>query len=195
MPSKSALSLLVALFLALAGCGEPARFYSNDITGVEWGHDFTLTDPAGQPRRLADFRGKAVMLFFGYTHCPDICPTTLVSMRDTLKHLGADANRIQVLFVTLDPARDTPAVLGQYVPWFDPAFLGLWGDEATIAALARDYKIFYAKQPGKEPGSYSVDHSASSYAFDPAGRLRLIVRHGEAPEHVAADLKLLLAGK
>lgn len=192
---KILLPLIVAAGLFASACSEPVKFNSTDITGVDWGKDFALVDPSGKTRRMADFQGKAVVLFFGYTQCPDVCPTTLTAMRDALKLMGPDAQRVQVLFVTLDPARDTPQLLGQYVPWFDPSFLGLWGDEKTTAAVAQDFKIFYAKQPGKEPGSYSIDHAASSYIFDPQGRLRLTVRHGETPEHVAADLKLVLAGK
>lgn len=188
-------ALIVAAGLLLGGCSEPPKFNATDITGVDWGKDFALTDPSGATRRLADFKGKAVVLFFGYTQCPDVCPTTLSAMRDTLKLLGPDAQRVQVLFVTLDPARDTPQILGQYVPWFEPSFLGLWGDEKAVGAMAQDFKVFFAKQPGKEPGKYSIDHASSSYVFDPQGHLRLTVRHGETPERIAADLKLLLAGK
>ncbi len=187
--------LLLAFCMFLASCTEPAKFNSTDISGVDWGQDFALADHTGKMRHIADFKGKAVVLFFGYTQCPDVCPTTLAAMRDTLKLMGPDAARVQVLFATLDPTRDTPQLLAQYVPWFDPGFIGLWGDEPTIAALAKDFKVFYVKQPGKEPGSYSIDHSAASYAFDPQGRLRLTIRHGEAPERIAADLKQLLAGK
>lgn len=190
------LAAVLAVFaLALAGCAEPAHFYATDITGVDWGKDFALTDHNGKPRHLSDFKGKAVVLFFGYTQCPDVCPTNMVAMKETMKVLGPDASRVQVLFATLDPARDTPQLLAQYVPWFDPSFLGLWGDEKTIAATAADFKVYFAKQPGKAPGSYSIDHTASSYVFDPAGTLRLTVRHGESPEHIAADLRQLLAGK
>ncbi|MDP2808854.1 MAG: SCO family protein [Rhodocyclaceae bacterium] len=197
MRTPSLLARIFALFLGilLAACSDPPRFHSTDISGADWGKDFALTDHRGQPRRMADFRGKAVVLFFGYTQCPDICPTTLAAMRDTMKLLGEDAGRVQVLFATVDPARDTQQLLAEYTPWFHPDFLGLRGDEATIAAIAKDFKVFYAKQPGTTPGSYSVDHSASSYAFDPQGRLRLVVRHGETPENITADLRLLLAGK
>ena len=181
--------------MLLAACAEPAKFNATDITGVDWGKDFALVDGKGQLRHIADFKGKTVVLFFGYMQCPDVCPTTLSAMRDTLKLMGPDAARVQVLFATLDPARDTPQLLAEFVPWFDPSFIGLWGDEQTIAAVAKDFKVFYAKQPGKEPGSYSIDHSAASYVFDPQGRLRLTVRHGETPERIAADLKQLLAGK
>ena len=179
----------------LSSCSEPAKFNATDITGVDWGKDFALTDHTGKARRLSDFQGKAVVIFFGYTHCPDVCPTTLATMRDTLKLMAADAGRVQVLFVTLDPLRDTPQLLAQYVPWFEPSFIGLWGDEKTIATVAADFKVFYAKQPGKEAGDYSIDHSSTSYVFDPKGRLRLALRHGETPERVAADLTQLLAGK
>jgi protein SCO1/2 len=188
-------TLLFCLALLLSGCSEPSRFVSTDLSMVDWGKDFSLTDHTGQARRLADFRGKAVVLFFGYTQCPDVCPTTLVTMRDAMTLLGEDAKRVQVLFATLDPARDTPQLLAQYVPTFHPGFLGLYGDDKTMAALAKDFKVFYAKQPGSTAGSYSIDHSTGSYAFDPQGRLRLLLRHGEKPENVAADLKLLLAGK
>ncbi len=193
------MKLLSALFLflamLLAACSEPKRFVSTDLSMVDWGKDFSLTDHNGQARRLADFRGKAVVMFFGYTQCPDVCPTTLSTMRDAMKLLGEDAKRVQVVFVTVDPARDTPALLAQYVPAFDPSFLGLYGDEKGIAALAKDFKVFYAKQPGSTPGSYSIDHSTGSYAFDPKGKLRLLLRHGETPQNVAADLKLLLSEK
>ncbi len=188
-------ALLLCFSLSLGGCSKPPVFVSTDLSTADWGRDFSLTDHRGQPRRLADFRGKAVVMFFGYTQCPDVCPTTLATMRDAMKLLGEDAGRVQVLFVTVDPARDTPALLAQYVPAFDPGFLGMYADEQGIAALAKDFKVFYARQPGSTPGSYSIDHSTGSYAFDPQGRLRLLVRHGEKPDNIAADLRLLLAGK
>lgn len=193
---KKLFALLIGLALLATGCSEPPpAFKSTDISGVDWGKDFALTDHTGKVRRLADFNGKAVILFFGYTQCPDVCPTTLSSMNETLKLLGPDAGRVQVLFATLDPARDTQALLAQYVPQFNPTFLGLYGDEATTAALAKDFKAFYTKVPGATATTYTIDHSTGSYAFDPQGRLRLLIRHGEAAENVAADLKLLLAGK
>ena len=192
---KLLLPLLLCIALLLAGCSEPPRFISADISTVDWGKDFSLADHHGQPRRLADFRGKVVVLFFGYTQCPDVCPTTLSTLREAMKLLGEDAKRVQVLFVTLDPARDTAALLAQYVPAFDPSFLGLLGDEKAILALAKEFKVFYAKQPGSTPGSYSIDHSTGSYAFDTQGKLRLLLRHGETPANIAADLKQLLAIK
>ncbi len=187
--------LILCITLLLSACSQPPSFRSTDISGVDWGKGFSLTDPQGQTRSLADFKGKAVLVFFGYTQCPDVCPTTLSSMREVLKRLGDDAGRVQVVFVTLDPARDTAQVLAEYVSAFHPSFIGLRGDEAATAAAARDFKVFHAKQPGSTPGSYSIDHSTGSYAFDPQGRLRLLVRHGETPDSIAADLKLLLAGK
>lgn len=192
---KTVLACILSLGLLLAGCEQPPAFKSTDISGVDWGKDFSLTDHQGQARRLADYKGKAVVLFFGYTQCPDVCPTTLISMREVLTQLGPDANRVQVLFATLDPQRDTQALLAQYVPQFHPSFVGLRGDEAAMAALAKDFKVFYTRQPGTTPSSYTIDHSTGSYAFDPQGRLRLLLRHGDDAANVAADLKLLLAGK
>jgi len=187
-------ALIFCIATLLAGCSEPPRFVSTDISMVDWGKDFNLTDHNGQPRRLADFRGKAVVLFFGYTQCPDICPTTLSTMRDAIQILGDGAKRVQVLFITVDPTRDTPQLLAQYVPQFHPSFLGLYADESGTTAVAKEFKVFYAKQPGTTPANYSIDHSTGSYAFDPQGRLRLLLRHGETSANVAADLKLLLAG-
>lgn len=188
-------TLFFSLALLLSGCSEQKPFVSTDLSIVDWGKDFRLTDHNGQPRSLGDFKGKAVVLFFGYTQCPDVCPTTLSTMREAMTLLGDDAKRVQVLFATVDPARDTQALLAQYVPSFHPSFLGLYADEKTIAAVAKDFKVFYAKSPGKTPDTYSIDHSTGSFAFDPQGKLRLLLRHGETPANVAADLKLLLAGK
>ncbi len=188
-------AVLVCVSLLLAACSDPPRFVSADLSTADWGKDFSLTDHNGQARHLADFRGKAVVLFFGYTQCPDVCPTTLSNLRQTMQLLGDDAKRVQVLFVTIDPARDTPALLAQYVPSFDPSFLGLYADEKGTQAVAKEFKVFYAKTPGSTPDSYSVDHSTGSYVFDPQGKLRLLLRHGETPANIAADLKLLLAGK
>ena len=162
----------------MAACSpEGPKFKSTDITGSSFGRELALTGHDGKPRTLADFRGKAVVLFFGYTHCPDICPTTLVDMAEVIKKLGADAARVQVLFVTLDPERDTPEVLSKYVPVFDPGFFGLRGDAAATQRVAQEFKIFYEKRPGSTPSSYTVDHSAQSYVIDPQGRLRLFVRY------------------
>lgn len=182
----------LALLLALAACGgRSPSFHNTDITGVDFGRDFALTGHDGKPRTLADFKGKVVLVFFGFTRCPDVCPTTLSEMKMVLGQLGEDAKRVQVLFITLDPERDTAELLAKYVPAFDPGFIGLRGDAAATARVAKDFKIFYQKVPGKTPDSYSVDHSAGSYAFDAQGRLRLFVRHGD-PDRLAADLRALL---
>ena len=187
--------LLLSLVLALAGCNQPAHFNATDITGADWGRDFHLIDHNGKPRQLADFKGRAVAVFFGYTQCPDVCPTTLSGMAEVTRLLGADAGRLQVLFVTLDPERDTAAVLSRYVPAFHPGFLGLYGDPATTAATAKDFKVFYQKQAGASPGSYTIDHSSPTYLYDPQGRLRLYVAYGTPPAKIAEDLEQLLAGK
>jgi protein SCO1 len=183
----------VAVFLAaLAGCGGPGTQFKNvDITGADYGKDFSLTDHTGRARTLADFRGKAVVMFFGYTHCPDVCPTTLAELKMVRSQLGPDGERVQVLFVTVDPERDTQGVLAQYVPAFDPSFLGLRADAAATAKVAKDFKVFYQKVPGSKPDNYSIDHTAGSYVFDPQGRLRLFVRHGNAT-NLTSDLRLLL---
>ncbi|MGH8686157.1 MAG: SCO family protein [Burkholderiales bacterium] len=184
-------ALLAVLALAACGGGAP-KFRSTDITGADFGSGFELSDPAGRLRHLADFKGKAVVLFFGYTRCPDVCPTTLADLAQVMKQLGPVADRVQVLFVTVDPERDTPAVLAQYVPAFDPRFLGLRGDAAATERVAKDFKIYYEKRPGKTPGEYSVDHSAQCYVFDAQGRLRLLVRHDRLAEDLVPDLRTLL---
>ena len=186
------LSVLL-LGLTLAGCGLPQPAFKNtDVTGADCCRDFQLTDHHGKPRTLADFRGKAVIMFFGYTQCPDVCPTTMVEMKAVLQQLGADAPRVQVLFVTLDPERDTRELLANYVPAFDPGFIGLYGDLETTAKTAKEFRVFYQKQPGPTPGSYTLDHTAGSYVFDPQGRVRLFVRHGDGGANLAADLRVLL---
>jgi len=188
---RRTLAALAAVLLAACSPGAP-KFEASDITGSSFGRDFSLRDPKGVTRSLADFRGKAVVLFFGYTQCPDVCPTTLATLAQAMKKLGPAADRVQVLFVTIDPARDTPALLAQYVPAFDPRFLGLWGDAAATARTAKEFKILYEKVPGATPGSYTMDHSAGTYIFDPQGRLRLYVAYGQGPEIYAHDVKLLL---
>jgi protein SCO1/2 len=186
---------LAALLAALvvAGCGPASpRFQGSDVTGASFGRDFQLIDHNGNPRTLADFRGKAVVVFFGYTQCPDFCPTTMSELAAAMQKLGPDARRVQVLFVTVDPERDTRDVLARYVPAFDPSFLGLYGDEKATAETAKEFKIIYQKQPGREPGSYSVDHSAGTYIFDPQGRLRVYENYGPGPEVYAHDLREVL---
>ena len=177
----------------LAACTPDApRFSGSDITGANFGKDFALTDANGKPRTLRDFRGKAVIVFFGYTHCPDVCPTTLAELAETMKRLGPDADRVQVLFVTVDPERDTPALLAQYVPFFDKRFLGLYGTPDQLAATAREFKVVYQKQPGPTPGTYSMDHSAGTYLYDPEGRLRVYVSYGQGADVFTHDVRALL---
>ena len=184
---------VAAIAVLLAGCS--GGFHSTEITGATFGHDFQLTDQNGQTRRLADFKGKVVSVFFGYTQCPDVCPTTLGELKQVRENLGPDAGRLQVLFITVDPERDTPALLKTYLGAFDPSFLGLTGTAVQVAAVARDYKVFYEKVPGDQPGEYSFNHTAGTYVFDPQGRIRLFVREGEDPKALTADVRQLLAGK
>ncbi|MHB0975150.1 MAG: SCO family protein [Thiobacillus sp.] len=183
-----------ALFV-LAGCqpAPPPAFQATDITGATFARDFRLTDHTGRQRTLADFRGKVVAVFFGYTHCPDVCPTTLADFAAALKLLGPDAARVQVIFVTLDPQRDTPEILRQFVPAFNPGFLGMYTDPDTLAQLAKEYKVVYQKTSVKAADDYLIDHSAGTYIYDPRGHLRLLVPYGSAPEAIAHDLKILLS--
>ena len=191
-----AVLLGVAVVFLLAACdsGKP-QFKNTDVTGADYAKDFALTDHTGKRRSLADYKGKVVTIFFGFTQCPDVCPTALAEMKAVLDKLGPiDAKRVQVLFITVDPERDTQALLANYVPAFDPSFVGLYGDLESTQSVAKSFKVFYQKVPGKTPGSYSVDHSAGSYAYDPQGRLRLFIRHGQPLEGLVNDIKLLLAG-
>lgn len=191
-----ALPLVFALFAAalIAACGPSAPvFKSADITGADYGRDFALTDHNGKPRTLADFRGKVVVIFFGYLFCPDVCPTTLAELKAVLDELGADAGRVQVLFVTVDPARDTREALAQYATGFHPSFLGLYGDAEATARVAKEFKVFYQKVPASAPGNYSVDHTAGTYVIDPQGRLRLYVSLGQAAG-IVPDIRILLNG-
>jgi len=185
---------IIICSLVLPGCDSGPRFKSTDITGAEYGKSLELTDHNGRVRTLEDFRGKAVVVFFGYTQCPDVCPTTLAMLADVMKRLGPDADRVQVLFVTVDPERDTAELLSKYVPAFDPRFLGLRGDADATARTAKEFKVIYQKQPGTTPGSYSMDHSAGLYVFDPQGQVRLYVGHNQGPDVVAHDIAALLAG-
>ena len=187
-------ALVVALVSFLAACGKDGpKFQASDITGSSFGREISLTDQNGKGRTLADFRGKAVVVFFGYTQCPDVCPTTLAMLADVMKKLGADADRVQVLFVTVDPERDTAELLSKYVPAFDPRFLGLRGDAEATARTAKEFKVIYQKQPGTTAGSYSMDHSSGLYVFDPQGRIRLYANHAQGADVVTHDLRALLA--
>ena len=185
----------LALASLLAGCERtpsPPAFKLTDITGAPFGRELNLTDHNGKARTLADFRGKVVTVFFGFTHCPDVCPTTLAEMAAVMRELGPDEQKVQVLFITVDPERDTPQVLQKYVPSFHPGFLGLYGDADALARTAREFKIVYQKQalPG---GGYSVDHSAGTYIFDTEGRLRLYASYGSGAAKLLHDIRILLA--
>jgi protein SCO1/2 len=185
---------IATLLLILTACSPKPEFKNIDITGsTAFGKDFSLLDPDGKVRTLADFKGKVVVMFFGYTQCPDVCPTTLTEMQQVMTILGPKSDKVQVLFVTVDPQRDTAAILKQYVPAFDPRFLGLRPeDDVALEKVAKDFKIYYKKVAGISPGSYTIDHTAGSYAFDPDGRLRLYIKHAQGPETLAHDLKELL---
>jgi len=186
--------LLAAAFLGGCSASKAPQFHATDITGADYGKDFSLTDQTGKQRTLADFRGKLVTLFFGYTQCPDVCPTALTTMVHVKKLLGADADKLQVLFVTVDPERDTQQLLSEYVPAFDPSFIGLRTDPERTPAVLKEFHVFAQKQGDVKSGTYSVDHSAGTYVYDPQGRLRLYVRSGEKPQTIAEDVKLLLRG-
>jgi protein SCO1/2 len=188
------LCFVATLCFVLAACSPKPEFKNIDITGsTAFGKDFSLLDPDGKVRTLADFKGKVVVMFFGYTQCPDVCPTTLTEMQQAMALMGPQSNKVQVLFVTVDPERDTAEILKQYVPAFDSRFLGLRpADEAALEKVTKDFKIYYKKVPGTKPDSYTMDHTAGSYAFDPEGRLRLYIKHAQGPETLAHDLKELL---
>ena len=186
---------LVASLLA-AGCGgdKPGpKFQLTDVTGAPWGKKLDLTDHNGQRRTLDDFKGKVVVLFFGFTHCPDACPTTLAELAAVAKELGPDAQRLQVLVVSVDPERDTPQVLRQYVPSFNPQFLGLYGTAAETSAAAKEFKVYFSRQP-QPGGGYTVDHSAGTFVIDRDGRLRLFGQYGAGAKALLHDIRLLLDG-
>lgn len=192
--------LFAAVALLLAGCvehpGTPASpYHSVDISSVEWGRDFQLTDHSGRPRSLADLQGKVVMMFFGFTNCPDVCPTTMADMAEVVRKLGGAGERVQGLLVTVDPARDTPEALARYVTAFHPGFLGLRGDERATQGLAKEFKAYYAaRQPqhGQGHDHYMVDHTRAIYVFDRSGKLRLLMSSGRTVDQMAADVALLL---
>lgn len=191
-----AIGLVVVAASFLGGCERPdaaAKFQLTDVTGANFGKELVLTDHNGRPRTLADFKGKVVVLFFGFIHCPDVCPTTLAELAQVARELGPDASKMQVLFVTVDPERDTPDVLKQYVPSFYPDFLGLYGDAAATARVAKEFKIFYQKQP-QAGGGYTMDHSAGTYVLDQQGRLRLFAQYGAGAPALLHDIRILLQG-
>lgn len=187
------------LLQALAACGPSsnsakAAFRGVDITGADYARQFSLPDQNGQLRTLADFKGKATVVFFGYTQCPDVCPGTMVELAQVKKALGTDGERLQAVFISVDPERDTPEILKAYMASFDPAFVALRGTPEQTLATAKEFKVYFAKVPGKSEGSYTMDHTAGAYVFDPQGKVRLFVRYGQGAEALTADLKVLLAG-
>jgi protein SCO1/2 len=185
-------TIALSILPACQRAPQPPVFQATDITGAAFAHDFRLTDHNGQVRTLADFKGKVVAIFFGYTHCPDVCPTTLADFAAALEQLGPQADRVQVIFVTVDPQRDTPDLLKQFVPAFNPHFLGMYTDTDSLKQLAREYKVVYQKTAVKAADDYLIDHSAGTYVYDPKGNLRLLVPYGSGPDAIARDLKTLL---
>lgn len=187
--------LLAFMIMVLSACqpsAQQSQFSATDISGADFAQALNLTDHTGKPRALADFKGKVVALFFGYTHCPDVCPTTMADLKQAMKLLGAQSEDVQVLFVTLDPERDTREVLAQYVPSFDPRFIGLYGSKDEITKVADDFKIFASKVQNSGRSGYTIDHSAGVYLYDKTGKIRLYVAYGEKPAVIAADIKKLM---
>ena len=186
-------SVATAGLLLGGGCiKSPASFKATDITGAKFANDYALTGHDGKPRGLADFRGKVVVVFFGYVQCPDVCPTTLSTLRTVREKLGPDADKLQVVFITVDPERDTREVLSQYVPAFDPSFVGRSGDAVTTERVAREFRVLYSKNAGKTPTSYTVDHSAGVFIFDTEGRIRLYASQNMTPDDYTHDIRALL---
>jgi protein SCO1/2 len=187
--------LWCSFVLALAGCGSGSQsttFRATDVTGAEFGKDFQLTDFNGQQKTLADYHGKVLVVFFGYTHCPDVCPTTLTELANAIKKLGTNGEKVQVAFITADPERDTGAVLKQYVTAFNPSFIGLRGTPEQTEKVAKDFKVLIQKNSGSDAANYTVDHSSGTYIYDPAGRLRLYVSYGQSSDVFAHDIGELL---
>ena len=186
-------ALLTGATAIITACsGKKPSFAGIDLTGADYAKDFALTDHNGQPRTLKDFAGKVVVMFFGYVQCPDVCPTSMAELAEAKRLLGKEGERVQGLFVTVDPERDTPEVLKGYMEAFDPTFLALYTTPEKMAVLAKDYKLYYKKVDGPTPTSYSMDHSAGSYVYDTQGKLRLYNRYGSGAAPLAADIKLLL---
>lgn len=186
-------SLAPGLPPLLYGCDRGKQgFRAIDITGADFAKGFELTDHLGRKTRLEDFSGKLLVVFFGFTQCPDVCPTTMAEMAEVMRRLGPLSQQVRVAFITVDPERDTQELLSHYVPAFHPDFVGLWGDAEATARTARAFRIVYQKVPGKTPGSYTVDHSAGSYVFDRRSRVRLMIRHGSPADAIEADLRRLL---
>lgn len=190
MNRRQVLAGLVAAPLALWGCGDRPSFHSMDVTGADFGRDFRLTDTEGRVRTLADFRGRPVMIFFGFVQCPVVCPTALIRAVEVRRALGGEGEKIQVIFITLDPERDTPEVIKGYTEAFDPSFIGLYSDLAGTERVAKEFRVYYQKVPAGN--SYTIDHTAYTYVYDGLGRLRLTVRHDQPSEKTTEDIRRLL---
>ena len=187
--------LLAASVLALTACEKPAQsFNAIDITGADYATGFSLTDHNGQARTLADFKGKAVVIFFGFTQCPDVCPTSMSELAQARQLLGADGDRLQGLFISIDPEGDTPDIMKQYVSSFDSTFLALFAKPNELPEVAKSFKVYYKKVVGSQPDTYTMDHSAGSYIYDPDGKIRLYSRYGGGAQALADDVKKLLDG-
>lgn len=189
---RTLLAVASALALTLAACDSKPAFSGIDITGADYATGFSLTDHNGQPRTLADFQGKVVVVFFGFTQCPDVCPTSMSEMAEAKRLLGADGDRFQGLFISVDPERDTPEIMREYMASFDPTFLALYAAPDALPDVAKSFRIYYKKVEGSTPTSYTMDHSAGSYVYDPQGRIRLYNRYGSGAQALANDVKLLL---
>jgi protein SCO1 len=186
---------IFALLLALTACNlakTPPPFVGTDITGADFAKSLALTDHNGNKRTMSDFKDKVVVLFFGFTHCPDVCPTTMSDLKQAMKLLGDKSNEVQVLFVTVDPQRDTQEVLAKFVPSFDERFIGLWGSLQETAETLGNYKVYYSKVPGKAENDYTIDHGAGMYVFDKSGKVRLYLSYGQKPADIVSDIKQLL---
>ena len=185
----------IFLLVSTAACNpskQENQLFGTDITGADFANTLSLTDHTGKPRQLSDFKGKAVALFFGFTHCPDVCPTTMADLAKAMKLIGKGSDEVQVLFVTLDPERDTQEVLAKFVPSFDSRFIGLYGTLEQTTETAKNFKIFYAKQSEAGKSGYTIDHSAGVYAFDKEGKIRIYIKFGQKPNEIASDLEKLI---
>lgn len=188
-------ALVFCAALGLAACKQGASFHAVDITGADYAQNWSMPDADGQVRTLADFGGKAVFVFFGFAQCPDVCPTTMLEMAEVKQQLGADGDRLQIVFVTVDPERDTPEVMRQYLGSFDEDAVALIGSPAQLAEMAREFKVTYEKVPGPTEASYTMNHTAAGFLYDPQGRIRLYVRYGTPVDQVVADVRQLLQGR
>ena len=195
MKKRFFLSMLAAVCVVACSPSTPPAFKGVDLTGAEYARKLSLSDQDGHTRTLGDFKGKVVVLFFGYTQCPDVCPTTMAELAEVKRSLGADGDKLQGVFITIDPERDTAALLKAYLASFDPSFVALRGSDEQTKATAKEFKVFYAKVPGKAEGSYTMDHTAASFIFDTQGRVRVFTRYGSGAQAMADDIKVLLAEK